>query len=114
MVFLAPMWQEVLDFDMHAGRSGTPVAQLVTGRTFGRPLGGFVGVSNVGLAPNWLGHDLALANLYAFGRLAWDPGLRADRIADEWARSAPIRRLCRSSAAFSWTHGRRTRATPVR
>jgi alpha-glucuronidase len=86
VVFLAPMWQEVLDFDMHAGRSGTPVAQLVTGRTFARPLGGFVGVSNVGLAANWLGHDLALANLYAFGRLAWDPSLRADRIADEWSR----------------------------
>ena len=86
VVFLAPMWQEVLDFDMHAEGSGTPVAQLVTGRTFGRPLGGFVGVSNVGLAPNWLGHDLALANLYAFGRLAWDPGLGADRIADEWSR----------------------------
>jgi alpha-glucuronidase len=86
VVFLAPMWQEVLDFDMHARGRGTPVAQLVTGRTFGRPLGGFVGVSNVGVAPNWLGHDLALANLYAFGRLAWDPGLRSDRIADEWSR----------------------------
>jgi alpha-glucuronidase len=86
VVFLAPMWQEVLDFDMHAGRSGTPVAQLVTGRTFGRPLGGFVGVSNVGLAPTWLGHDLALANLYAFGRLAWDPRLRAEGIAGEWSR----------------------------
>ena len=72
----------------HARRAAAarPSAQLVTGRTFGRPLGGFVGVSNVGLAPNWLGHDLALANLYAFGRLAWDPGLRAERIADEWTR----------------------------
>jgi len=86
-VFLAPMWQEVLDFDMQAdGRPGTRVARLVTGRAYGRPLGGFVGVSNVGRAPNWLGHDLAVANLYAFGRLAWDPSLRAERIADEWSR----------------------------
>ncbi len=86
VVFLAPMWQEVLDFDMHADGRATSVAQLVTGRAFGRPLGGFVGVSNVGLASNWLGHDLAPANLYAFGRLSWDPAIRSERIADEWAR----------------------------
>jgi alpha-glucuronidase len=27
-----------------------------------------------------------MANLYGFGRLAWDPGLSADRIVDEWTR----------------------------
>jgi alpha-glucuronidase len=74
-VFLAPMWKEVLDFDMHAGERATPVKTLVKG---------FVGVSNVGLSANWLGHDLAMANLYAFGRLAWSPDLSSSRIADEW------------------------------
>jgi alpha-glucuronidase len=34
----------------------------------------------------WLGSPLALANLYAFGRLAWDPELTPDRIAVEWTR----------------------------
>ena len=35
--------------------------------------GGLVAVSNVGDDPFWTGHPLAQANLYAFGRLAWDP-----------------------------------------
>jgi alpha-glucuronidase len=82
--FIAPMWKEVLDFDMHARGGGTPVKQLVSGRVFERPLGGFVGVANVGRDTNWLGHDLAMANLYAFGRLAWNPELTSRQIAEEW------------------------------
>ena len=37
-------------------------------------------------ADNWLGHDLALANLYGFGRIAWDPNLSSKAIAEEWTR----------------------------
>ena len=71
--FLIPMWKEVLDFDLQAKGRGTPVKSLVSGATFKRPTGGFVAVSNVGLSPNWLGHDFAMANLYGYGRLAWNP-----------------------------------------
>ena len=35
---------------------------------------------------NWLGSPLAMANLYGFGRLAWDPNLSAEKIVDEWTR----------------------------
>jgi alpha-glucuronidase len=86
LCFLVPMWKEVLDFDMHSKSAGTPVKALVSGRTFNRPAGGFVGVSNVGRDQTWLGHHLATANLYGFGRLAWNPDLTAGRIADEWTR----------------------------
>jgi alpha-glucuronidase len=85
-VFLVPMWKEVLDFDMHAGEGATPVKALVAGKTFHRPTGGFVGVSNVGLDENWYGNHLSQANLYGFGRLAWDPDLSAQRIIDEWTK----------------------------
>jgi alpha-glucuronidase len=85
-VFLAPMWKETLDFDMHASGAGTPVKQIVAGKTFHRPTGGFVGVSNIGLDENWTGNHLSQANLYAYGRLAWNPDLSAQRIADEWTR----------------------------
>jgi len=85
-VFLAPMWKETLDFDMHARGLGTPVKALVAGKTFHRPEGGFVGVSNVGLDDNWYGNYLSQANLYAFGRLAWQPDLSAREINDEWTR----------------------------
>jgi alpha-glucuronidase len=35
---------------------------------------------------NWLGHPMGMANLYGFGRLAWNPELTAGEIADEWTR----------------------------
>jgi alpha-glucuronidase len=86
LCFLAPMWKQVLDFDMHAGEGGAPVRDLVSGKTFHRPLGGFVGIVNAGLDTNWLAHPLAMANLYAFGRLAWNPSLSPRTIAEEWTR----------------------------
>ncbi len=86
LCFLVPMWKEVLDFDLQVGRDGTPVKDLVTGRTFQRSSGGFVGVANVGLDTNWLRHPLAMANLYGFGRLAWNPNLSARTIVEEWTR----------------------------
>ncbi len=86
LCYLVPMWKQALDFDLHASGRVTYVKDLVSGRTFQRPAGGFVGVANVGLDTNWLGHDLAMANLYGFGRLAWDPNLSAQEIADAWTR----------------------------
>lgn len=85
-VFLAPMWKETLDFDMQASGQGTPVKALAGGKTFHRPAGGFAGVANVGLDDDWFGNQLSQANLYAFGRLAWNPDLSAERIVDEWIR----------------------------
>jgi alpha-glucuronidase len=77
VVFLPPMWKETLDFDMRVRGVETPVTSLVSA---------YIGVSNVGLATNWLGHDLAMANLYGFGRLAWQPGLSSSQIASEWTK----------------------------
>ena len=86
VVYLAPMWKEVLDFDMHAGRDDTPVKDLVAGKVFHRPTGGYVGIANVGLDANWLAHPLAMVNLYAFGRLAWNPDTTPQEIATEWTQ----------------------------
>ncbi len=86
LCFLIPMWKEMFDFDLHANGNSSPVKDLVSGKTFHRPIGGFVGVANVGLDANWLGHPLAMANLYGFGRLAWNPDLSAQAIAEEWTR----------------------------
>ena len=85
-VYLAPMWKQVLDFDMRIEGRSTPVRDIVTGKSFTRPLGGFVGVANVGLDDKWLGNHLALANLYAFGRFAWNPELSPETIVDDWTR----------------------------
>jgi alpha-glucuronidase len=85
LCFLAPMWKEILDFDMHVNGASS-VKQIVEGKTWRRPLGGFNAVVNVGLDENWLGHPLAMANLYAYGRLAWNPNLDAKEISNEWTR----------------------------
>jgi alpha-glucuronidase len=86
LVFLVPMWKEALDFDLRADNRHTPVKEIVEGKAFDRPLGGFAGVANVGLDENWLAHPMAMANLYGFGRLAWNPDTSPQAIADDWTR----------------------------
>jgi alpha-glucuronidase len=86
LCFLVPMWKQTLDFDMHVAERATPVKELVAGKSLHRPHGGFAGVANVGLDSNWLDNPMAMANLYGFARLAWDPNLSAENIVDEWTR----------------------------
>jgi alpha-glucuronidase len=86
LCFLAPMWEEILDFDLHTDEKETQVKAISSGRAFHQPIGGFVGVANIGQDRNWLGYDLAQANLYAFGRQAWNPDLSASAMLDEWTR----------------------------
>lgn len=88
--YLGAQWSQVLGFRFW-GADGPSVADVVGGRGPGgsRPGGrggGVVGVSNVGTDPYWTGHPLAQANLYAFGRLAWEPDLAPQAVLDEWAR----------------------------
>jgi len=85
LVYLAPLWKEKLDFDLHAKNRPTQAKSIIEGRAFNRPLGGMIGVACVG-RDSWLGSPLALANLYAFGRLAWNPDLTAEQIAAEWTK----------------------------
>ena len=86
LVFLPPMWKETtLDFDMHVN-GVAPVRDIVSGKVWNRNLGGYNAVVNVGLDQYWLGHPLAMANLYGYGRLAWNPDLTAEQIAEEWTR----------------------------
>jgi alpha-glucuronidase len=108
LCFLPTMWKQVLDFDMHAGEQPTPVKDIVAGKFFHRPIGGFVAVVNVGMDANWLGHPLAMANLYGYGRLAWNPSLDSKAIAEEWTRltfgnDPTVVRTVKNMLASSWT-----------
>ncbi len=85
LVYLAPMWKMVLDTDLRAQNRSTPVKDILAGKAFHQPLGGMVGVAGIG-RDAWLGSPLAMANLYSFGRLAWNPELDPAQIAAEWAR----------------------------
>jgi alpha-glucuronidase len=85
LVYLAPLWKEKLDFDLRGENRSTPVKEIIEGKSFNQPLGGMIGVSCVG-RDGWLGAPMAMANLYAFGRLAWNPNLSAEQVASEWTK----------------------------
>ncbi|MDK2823696.1 MAG: alpha-glucuronidase [Clostridia bacterium] len=86
LCYLPTMWKEILDFDTYAKGKGSTVAKVVNGSLFGMKYGGIVGVSNIGDSKSWTGHPLAQANLYGFGRLAWNPELSPKEIAEEWTK----------------------------
>ena len=71
--YLAPLMRETLDLTGPLGTVSSRVSALCA-------------VSNTGDDRDWCGHDLAAANLYAFGRLAWDPKSDPERIAREWTQ----------------------------
>lgn len=103
--YLGPLWREVLGFTPWG--DGPPTVADVVARSGGD----LVAVSNVGDDAYWTGHPLAQANLYAFGRLAWDP--RADPVAllDEWigltfapaAADGELRRILHDLMDESWS-----------
>jgi alpha-glucuronidase len=83
---MADMWKEVLDADTYAKGPGSTVAKVVDGSVFEHDTSCILAVSNTGSDRNWCGHHFSQANLYAYGRLAWDYELSSETIADEWAR----------------------------
>jgi len=85
LVFLAPMWREVLDSDTYAKGAGSTVTRVIDGSLFGQRMTGMAGVANTGSDRNWTGHHFAQSNWYAFGRLAWNPDTPSRQIAGEWA-----------------------------
>jgi len=86
LVFLAPLFEEVLRADTWAKGAGSTVSKVIDGSLHGYHRTGIAGVSNVGSDRNWTGSQFNQANWYAFGRLAWDHDLSSSTIADEWIR----------------------------
>lgn len=69
LAYLGSMWEEFFnDVRQYARLDSKAIA----------------GVANTGQEDTWCGHIFSQANWYAFGRLAWDPTLSAEQIADEW------------------------------
>ena len=80
LVYLAPMWKEFFSFVKPAS------------------LKAMAGVANIGDDTNWCGHHFAQSNWYAFGRLAWNPSLTSEQIANEWlAQTFDIKAVANST-----------------
>jgi len=82
--YLIPMFKEVLGFRTYAAKADDTVEDVVSGKTFHQTKCGMAAVANTGNDENWTGHDLAAANLYGFGRLAFEPSASAEELAKEW------------------------------
>ena len=77
LVYLAPLFEDVLATDTRVNGTGPVVRDLVQGAA---------GVANTGSSRSWCGAVFACANWHAFGRLAWNPRLTSEALADEWLR----------------------------
>jgi len=86
--YLIPMFKEILEFKTYIREENDTVADIISGSlTEHRNLHtGIAAVINTGNDANWTGNVLAAANLYGFGRLAYDNSLSAAEIAKEWIR----------------------------
>lgn len=84
--YLIPMFRKILAFRTYAAQENDTVEDIVSGKTFGQQNCGMAAVANTGNDANWTGHDMAAANWYGFGRLAFEPQLSAVEIAREWIR----------------------------
>lgn len=86
LVYLAPLWKTVLDFDLRVDNEPSLVRDIISGQRFNRTLSGSAAVVNVGANTTWLGSHLAMSNLYAYGRLAWAPTQDPEDILRAWTR----------------------------
>lgn len=86
LVFLAPLFKEVLEADTYADGKGSTVAKVIDGSLQDYSVTAIAGVSNIGNERNWTNHPFGQSSWYAFGRLAWDHELSSAQIADEWIR----------------------------
>jgi alpha-glucuronidase len=86
LVYLGPLYEEVLSADTYAHGKGSTVAKVIDGSLFGNKLTGMAGVANVGTDRDWCGSEFDQANWYVFGRLAWNPSDSARVVAEDWVR----------------------------
>jgi alpha-glucuronidase len=106
LCYLAPMWEEILKTDTFAtdaqGRllRNRLVGHIVDGTAQGQSDSAIVGVANLGNADNLTGHHFSQANLFAFGRQAWDWTLDPADIAADWV-------------AMTWSNHKRVAGTIV-
>ncbi|BCZ45321.1 xylan alpha-(1-_2)-glucuronosidase [Clostridium gelidum] len=75
--FLVPWWKDILSTPTYANNIDNNVEQRING---------IAAIVNVGNDENWTGHFLAQANLYGYGRLAWDSNISSEQIVAEWIK----------------------------
>lgn len=91
LVYHGTTYEEALDADTYRDGEGSNVSKVIKG---------IAGVANTGQDKNFSGYIFAQSNWYMFGRLAWNPELSAEDIADEWIHQTFTRPQGMSEKAF--------------
>jgi alpha-glucuronidase len=86
LCYLVPLWKELLEFNTFANNKDSKVSDIIKGNVFKNKSNGIAGVSNIGNDYNWTGNYLAQANLYGFGKIAWNSDCDINKITDEWIK----------------------------
>jgi alpha-glucuronidase len=86
VVYMAPLWKTILDFDLRIDGKPSVVRDILSGERLGWDKTGYTAVVNVGSDNTWLGNHLAMSNLYAYGRLCWDPQDDPKAMMEDWTR----------------------------
>ncbi len=87
LVFLPQLFKEVLGADTYQKGENSTVEKVIDGSLHNNKISGIAGVANIGTDDTWTGHPFLQANWYGYGRLAWNPSLAPEQIAEEWLRS---------------------------
>lgn len=82
--YLIPMFKQILQFHTYLQEQKDTIREIISGQALNQKNCGIAAVANTGDDLNWTGHDLAAANLYGFGRLAFQKDCTAEDIAKEW------------------------------
>ena len=86
LAYLAPLFEEALRADTQRRGRGSTVAKVIDGSLHDYAMTAMAGVANIGADRNWSGSHFDQANWYAYGRLAWNPALSSQPLAQEWVR----------------------------
>ncbi|MDR3595541.1 alpha-glucuronidase family glycosyl hydrolase [Clostridium sp.] len=93
--FLIPWWKEILSSPTYAktnkeeGNLNNSLAkenEIESLSKVVKRIDGIAAIVNVGNDENWTGHFLAQANLYGYGRLAWNSNISSEQITEEWIK----------------------------
>ncbi|WP_224397012.1 alpha-glucuronidase [Klebsiella grimontii] len=87
LCWLVPQWKTILNFDTRPGERDATILDILAGHSqHHMQHSGITAVVNTGDSVFWMGHPLAQANLYGYGRLLWDPLIDEKSLAEEWCK----------------------------
>lgn len=86
LAYLGTLFEETLQSDTYSKGKGSTVSKVLQDYSKTNNLSGMAGVPNIGTDINWTGHLFGQANWHAFGRMAWNPDLKAKDLSEEWIR----------------------------